>query len=157
MAEARVSFGNPVALRIAFAAAALSILLDSMLMVLFVIWAMGAGFLAVWMYRKRTGLPVSVSNGVRLGWITSVFAIVILTVMTTAGVVVNGDKMTEEIRNQVTATWSHDPNYKQILSTFDNPASFAAVIVFAMLFLFVLVSLASVAGGALGARFSSKD
>jgi hypothetical protein len=155
--DPRVSFANPVALRIAFAAAALAILLDSMLMVLFIIWAMGAGFMAVWMYRKRTGLPVSVSSGAKLGWITGVFEIVILTVMVTAAVVLNGEKMATDLRTQIAATWSHDPNYKQILSTFENPASFAVAIVFALLFFFLLLSLASVAGGALGARFSNKD
>src|SRR5579863_3339884 len=50
--DAGVSFANPVVLRIAFAAAALSILLDMLpiLGLLFIIWSMGAGYLAVWMY-----------------------------------------------------------------------------------------------------------
>ncbi len=87
-----------IVLRITFApAAALSILLDTIPIVgfLFIIWSMGAGFMAVWMYRKRTGLPVSVGNGVKLGWITGVFSSVILTIMATATVVLSGEKLTE--------------------------------------------------------------
>jgi len=152
-----VSFGNPVVLRIACAAATLSIVLDSMLSVLFIIWAMGAGFLAVWMYRRRTGLPVSVSSGAKLGWITGVFSFVISTIMVTAAVVLSGEKLAESMRKQATVMWSHDPNYQQILSTFENPATFATAIVFALVFFFLLLSLASVAGGALGARFSNKQ
>jgi hypothetical protein len=155
--ELPVSFANPVVLRIAFAAATLSIVLDSMLSVLFILWAMGAGFLAVWMYRRRTGLPVSVSSGAKLGWITGVFSFVISTIMVTAAVVLSGEKLAESMRKQATVMWSHDPNYQQILSTFENPATFATAIIFALLFFFVLLSVASVAGGALGARFSNKQ
>jgi hypothetical protein len=151
--DTQVSFANPVVLRIAFAAAAISILLDSMLVVLFIIWAMGAGFMAVWMYRKRTGLPVSVISGAKLGWITGVFSFVISTILLTTTVVLSG----EDFRNQVTAVWSRDPNYKQLLSTFQDPATFATFIIFALFFFFLLLSLASVAGGALGARFSNKQ
>ena len=74
-----VSFANPAVLRIAFAAAALSILLDftPFISLLFILWSMGAGFMAVWMYRKRTGRPLSVSSGAKMGWITGVFTFVI--------------------------------------------------------------------------------
>jgi uncharacterized membrane protein (DUF485 family) len=154
-----VSFANPAVLRIAFAAAALAILLDSIpfLNLLFIIWSMGAGFMAVWMYRRRTGMPVSVGSGAKLGWITGVFSFVISTVIVTATVVFSGEKVADEFRRQIAATWSNDPNYKQLLSTFENPASFAALIIFALFFFFLLLSLASVAGGALGARFSNKE
>jgi hypothetical protein len=154
-----VSFANPAVLRVAFGAAALSILLDSIPFVgfLFIIWSMGAGFMAVWMYRKRTGKPLSVGSGAKLGWITGVFTFLILTVMLTAGVVLSGGKWTEDYRQTLTAMGAHDPNYQQVLRAFENPATFATVIFFALFLFFVLLSLASVAGGALGARFSNKD
>ncbi len=158
---AEVSFANPVALRIAFAASVLAILLDFSLSFLFIIWSMGAGFMAVWMYRRRTGNRLSVSGGAKLGWITAVFTFVIVTVMLTTGALLSGGKWADEFRRQMTqqvqATWSQDPNYQQILHTLENPASFATVIFFVMFFVFVLLSLASVAGGALGARFSNKE
>jgi uncharacterized membrane protein (DUF485 family) len=157
--DTRVTFANPTVLRVAFAAATLSIVLDSipLLNILFVIWAMGAGFMAVWMFCRRTGQNLSVSSGAKLGWITGVFAFVISTIMVTATMALSGEKVAEELRKQITTTWSGDPNYQQILRTFENPASFATAIVFALFFFFLLLSLASVAGGALGARFSNKQ
>jgi hypothetical protein len=158
-ADSKVSFANPVVLRIAFAAAALSIMLDSIPLVNFlcIVWAMGAGFMAVWMYSKRTGIPLSVKNGAKMGWITGVFSFVISTILVTTTLVLNGQKLAEEFRRQFTATWSSDPNYKEVLSTFQNPATFATLIIFVLFCFFLLLSLASVAGGALGARFSNKE
>ena len=160
---AEVSFANPAALRIAFAASALSILLDfsPFLNFLFIIWSMGAGFMAVWMYHKRTGRPLSVSSGAKLGWITGVFTFVILAVLVTADALLSGGKFAEEFHNAMTqqmqTTWAHDPNYQQMLNTLNNPTTFAALVVFLMIFVFALLSLAAVAGGALGARLSNKE
>jgi hypothetical protein len=163
VADIGVSFANPVVLRIAFAAATLSILLDFTPFVgfLFILWSMGAGFMAVWMYCKRTGRPLSVSSGAKMGWITGVFTFVILTVLLTAVAVLSGGKWSEEFHQQmtqqITTTWSHDPHYQDALRTLENPATFATVIFFMMFVFFALLSLASVAGGALGARFSNKE
>ena len=155
----QVTFANPTVLRVAFAAAALSIVLDSLPLInlLFIFWAMGSGFMAVWLYHRRTGMALSVSNGAKLGWITGVFAFVISTVLATAAVVVSGDKIAEDFRRQVSATWSQDPNYPQMLRILDNPASLATMVVFCLIFFFGLLSIASVAGGALGARLSNKQ
>jgi uncharacterized membrane protein (DUF485 family) len=155
--DERVSFANPVVLRIAFAAGALSILMDSLLGVLFILWAMAAGYMAVWMYQRRTGAAISVRSGAKLGWITGVFSIVISTVLVTAGVVMSGDKLAQELRSQAAAMYGHDPKYQEALRLFENPSTFATMIVFMLVFFFVLLSLASVAGGALGARFSNKQ
>src|ERR1039458_5614370 len=148
--DSGVSFANPAVLRIAFAAAALSILLDftPILGFLFIFWSMGAGFMAVWMYRKRTGQPLSVSSGAKLGWITGVFTFVIMTVLLTTGALLSGGKWMEEFRaqmtQQMTTTWAHDPNYQEALRAFQNPATFATVIFFMLFIFFLLLSLASV-------------
>lgn len=157
--ETQVTFANPIVLRVAFAAAALSIVLDSipLLNLLFIIWAMGSGFMAVWMYCRRTGMPLSVSGGAKLGWITGVFAFVISTILATGAVLLSGEKLAEDFRKQVTATWSADPNYPQLMKMLDNPGSMATVVIFGLLFFFVLLSIASVAGGALGARMSNRQ
>ena len=84
-------------------------------------------------------------------------AFVISTVMVTVTMVMGGEKVAAELRHQLTLTWSGDPNYQQLLRTFENPATFATAIIFALFFFFLLLSVASVAGGALGARFSNKQ
>jgi hypothetical protein len=156
---ARISFSNPVALRIAFAAAAVSLFLDLIpyLGLLCVIWSMGAGFLAVWLYRRRTGLPISVPNGARLGWITGVFTSVLLTVMMTVTILGSGGKLVDEYRKQMTSMAAHDASYQQALDLIQNPTTFATLILATVVFLFVLLSAASIAGGALGARLSNKE
>ena len=158
-AQSQVTFGNPTVLRVAFAAAALSIVLDSIprLGVLFIFWAMASGFMAVWLYHRRTGLSLSVSGGAKLGWITGVLAFLISAVLATFAVVVSGDQMADEFRRQVTETWSKDPNYPQMLHILENPSTLATVIAFGLIVFFVLMSIASVAGGALGARMSNKQ
>ena len=40
-----------------------------------------AGFLAVFLYRRRTGQRLSVASGARLGWICGIFGFVIVAVM----------------------------------------------------------------------------
>lgn len=160
--DSGISFSNPAALRIAFAASALSILFDFIPFVnlLFVLWAMGAGFAAVWMYSKQTGRPLSVTGGAKLGWITGVFTFVIMTVLTTTNALLSSKELTEQYQknlSQMKATWAGDPNYQQVLSTLENPATFATIIFLVLFVVFVLLSLASVAGGALGARFSNKQ
>jgi hypothetical protein len=157
--EGQVTFANPTVLRVAFAAAALSIILDSIprLGVLFIVWAMASGFVAVLLYNRRTGLALSVMSGAKLGWITGVLAFLISAVMATVAVVLSGDKMAEEFRRQATETWSKDPNLPQMLRILDNPSTLASVIAFGLLVFFVLMSVASIAGGALGARLSNKQ
>ena len=157
--ESRISFSNRVAVRIAFAAAAVSLLLDLIpfLGILCVIWSMVGGFLAVWLYRKRTGLRMSVPNGARLGWITGVFTSVLLTVMSTVTVLASGGKLADEYKRQVQGMAAHDPNYQQALDLIQNPTTFATLILTVIIFLFIVLSVASIAGGALGARFSNKE
>lgn len=160
--DSGISFSNPAALRIAFAAAALSILLDFIPFanLLFILWSMGAGFMAVWMYSKQTGRPLSVVGGAKLGWITGVFTFAIMTVLMTTNALLSSSELTEQYQKnlkQMDSTWANDPNYQQVLRTLENPATFATIIFLVLFVIFVLLSLASVAGGALGARFSNKQ
>jgi hypothetical protein len=61
----------------------------------------------------------------------------------------------QQYQKQMVATWSHVPNSQDTLRALQNPATFAAAIFLLMFLFFLLLSLASVAGGALGARFSN--
>lgn len=158
-ADVRISFSNPAVLRVAFAAATLSILLDltPFLGLLAILWSMGAGFLAVWLYRKRSGMVLTVGNGAKLGWITGVFTFVIMTALVTTGAIMSGGQWAGEFRKQLNTMWAQDPRYQEALRAFENPATLATAIFVALFLFFILLSLASVAGGALGARFSNKE
>src|SRR5262249_24476384 len=43
------------------------------------VWLLAAGFLSVFLYRRRTGQRLSVRSGAHLGWISGIFGFVIVT------------------------------------------------------------------------------
>ena len=51
------------------------------------IWWLTAGFLAVYIYRRRTGQLLTVDSGLRMGWITGLLGSTITSVVFTASVV----------------------------------------------------------------------
>src|SRR6476646_2751124 len=65
---AALNFHNPLAIRIAIAAAAVATLLS---FVPYLNW-LAAGFFAVFFYRRRTGHMLNMESGVRMGWMTGV-------------------------------------------------------------------------------------
>src|SRR6478672_606925 len=65
---AALNFRNPVAIRIALAAAAVATLMS---FVPYLNW-LAAGFFAVFFYRRRTGHMLNMESGVRMGWMTGV-------------------------------------------------------------------------------------
>jgi hypothetical protein len=111
-----------------------------------------SGVLAVLLYRRRSGAPVSVLGGARLGWITGVFCFVILLVFATITVLLtdenafraamaqNPDKFSEELRE----------NVNRMLK---NPEQAIAWVTFSALVMFVTMSMMASVGGALGAKY----
>src|SRR3954454_21999183 len=65
---APLNFHNPVAIRIALSAAVVATLL---FFLPYLNW-MGAGFFAVFLYRRRTGALLNMESGVRMGWMTGI-------------------------------------------------------------------------------------
>jgi hypothetical protein len=51
------------------------------------IWWLTAGFLSVYIYRRRTGQFLTVDSGLRMGWITGLLGSTITSVVFTASVV----------------------------------------------------------------------
>ena len=76
-----VSFSNPVALRVAFLMSLGVMLMTIIQVVLSPVWWLVAGLCAVLLYRRMTGLSLSVKAGARLGSITGVLAFLSLVVI----------------------------------------------------------------------------
>ena len=76
-------FRNPVAFRVGWITACLAVLLSSLpvLNLFFIVWSGLAGFLAVYLYRRRTGHSLTVGHGASLGWVTGVFTVLIMAVL----------------------------------------------------------------------------
>ena len=155
-----VSFQNLIAVRVGLMAAALVtvLFLFPMPMVLGLIlklaMLLGAGFFAVYLYGRRTGEPVSVTSGARLGWMTGVFSFVIVTVLFTIFVI---ELSTPEMRTQFSqeaAKQGAPPDMlNQITEALSNPVDVIAMLVF----LFFMLTILPVVGGALGAKVLEKE
>ncbi len=141
-----VNFHNRLALQIGLVMAILATLASFLV---YVNW-LAAGFFTVLIYRRRTGYPLDMQAGVRLGWITGILMFVIMTVILTGAVVfVTGGGLANlpaEVRNAL------DPRMQEALKALQSGPAVAEMIVM----LFVFTTLLSMAGGAIGAKIASR-
>lgn len=148
-----IGFANPIALRVAFLMS-LGILMASMmpLVNLFVlVWCLFAGWGAVRLYRRLTGLRLSVTAGARLGFLTGVFAFVGLTVLITLAVAWSGREMMDQLTSQMV---KQDPRMTEVVN---NPAMLGAALFMVLVMFFAMVVGICAAGGALGAKFAPSE
>jgi hypothetical protein len=147
-----LNFQNPVALRIAIIVAIASTLLN--FVVPFLTWVAG-GFFAVMFYRRRTGSFLNVNAGVRLGWITGLLTFVLSAIVFTIQVLPHLNILIEQqIRNLPT----RDPVLlEQMKHFFNSGPGIATALMFSLGAMFILITLLTVAGGALGAKVMGRN
>ena len=147
-----LNFRNPVALRIAIVVAASATILSFVLP--FVNWLAG-GFFAVFFYRRRTGSLLSVRAGLRMGWITGVLAFVpSALVFAIEGLPRLGATIDQQMKN----LQGQDPAMvRQMVEFFQSGPGIATAAMFSLAAMFVLITLLSMAGGALGAKVVGQD
>ena len=88
---ADIGFHNGLAVRIGFIAAMGAVMVSLFpipfpwvrLPLAFVL----AGFLAVFLYSRRTGQTLSIRSGARMGWITGIFSFTLVTILFTVAAV----------------------------------------------------------------------
>lgn len=143
-----VGFGNPVALRVAILMSLGTMLMEMIpgVNLLFVVWALAAGWCAVLLYRRLTGYALSVKAGARLGSLTGVLTFLSLLIMSTLTMAVMGKDVFQQIKQ--------DPQVAQVLN---DPATMVATFLLALIILFAIVVGTCAAGGALGARFMGRN
>jgi hypothetical protein len=141
-----MNFRNPVAMRIAFTAAILGALLSWVPVLNVILW-LGAGYFAVFFYRRRTGHLLNLGAGLRMGWITGVMMFAIVAVLFGAFVIVfNVSGGIEVLQSQFRN--ASDPKVQEALQTL---RSGSGVAIFLMQ-LFFFITCLSMIGGALGAK-----
>ena len=151
-----INFHNLVAVRIAFVVAPVAFLVSWIPALNVVLW-LAAGFLAVLFHGRRTGVLLNVRAGVRLGWITGVFMFAITTVIFTLTVVpmaANGGIAAifrQQLKNPT------DPNVQEALRMLETAPGLFAILLVMLFMLFVFITLLSMAGGALGAKFVGRN
>lgn len=140
---APMNFHNRVALRIALLVAVIATVLSFLP---YLNW-LAAGYFAVFLYRRRTGCPLDLGSGVRIGWMTGILTFMIFAVLITGFVILlnasgNAEMFQALLKNAT------DPRVKEMLQVFQNGPEIA--ILLAQLFFFI--TCLSMIGGALGAK-----
>lgn len=110
-----------------------------------------AGFISAFIYSRRTQRAITPRNGLRLGWMTGLFSFGIVAMLAIVSLL-NLSQFREQISQM-----SRDPTYRAAAPLLSDPAFVVAALVLAVVILFVLFTLLSIAGGALCAKFLEKE
>jgi hypothetical protein len=155
-----IGFRNPLALRVGFFTALLSLFLNLLLIMACPFWLTAAGFLGVYLYHRRTGEAFTVRSGAKMGWITGVLSFALSSVPLVFVYVeqVTAPDYVAHMREQM----SHFPFFppglqEQMLASVQTPAGIVTQVVILLVMLFVLFTLFPLIGGALGAKVLGKD
>lgn len=161
---AEISFRNAVAVRVGFLVAGLGIFTTNLTALLgsvplqflaFISLSMASGYLAVWLYRRRTGQELSVKSGAQLGWITGVLSFLIVVVILTLTIALVGFDQLETAFRDPAVTGSIAPAEMERL--LNNPAALATALAFTLGVIFGAYTVAASVGGAVGAKLLHKD
>jgi uncharacterized protein YqgC (DUF456 family) len=115
-----------------------------------------AGFLAVYLYNRRTGQVLSLRSGARMGWITGVFSFAIVGILVALMIlaILNEPQLVKQIQSQLPP---NDANSESIAQALNDPAKLSAELSQSLVLLFVLLTALPIIGGALGAKVLEKE
>jgi hypothetical protein len=158
----RVSFHDPVAVRVGLSMASAAALLTLLPLVGlgFAIWWIAAGFFSVLFYRRRTGRLLSVGGGLRLGWVTGVLTFAILIVLSTAALVpavLSSGGLAQFNAQQLRNMQFSEASVQQMLKAYESPVMLVTAVIFGLLLFFGIVTFLCTAGGALGAKIVGRN
>lgn len=159
-----ISFHNRIAVRVAMLCAALASLLISVPMPVFAaaLWMLAcltvSGFLAVYLYHRRTGTLLTVRSGARMGWLTGIFCYVIALILfaLTAAVVSSRGGMAQVYREHM-KNQGGVANIEEALKMLESPGGVVTVVIFTLVVCFVFFTGLPTLGGALGAKVMEKE
>jgi len=153
-----LNFHNRIAVRIALLMAACATLLGLTLLP-FLNWV-AAGFFAVFLYRRRTGLLLDVGAGMRLGWITGILMSGMWIVIFTAQELPDlfSGRLSSLFLQSMKRLPAQDPAVQQQMTRFiqSGPGLFT-VLLFSLVVMFIIITCLSMAGGALGAKLTGRN
>ncbi len=150
-----VSFSNPMRLRVSFLMS-LAIIPVEMAPVLnssSMLWWLAAGWCAVLLYRKLTGLALSVGAGARLGSITGVLTFVSMAVVFSISVAMGGKEFFDQMDQVAKQVARQNPDAAQLVQ---DPLTIFFMLLIVLAIMGAAVIGVCAAGGALGARFAAR-
>lgn len=158
-----INFHNSLAVRIALLIALLRTLFSSLPIPPQGFWLlislMGGGYLAVLLYKRRSGDKLTPTAGARMGWITGIFSFVIAMVLLTVSMLLITSRggFSAFFREQLQERMGQSPEIDRVLEVLQNPAGLATVLAVTLGMLFILFAVFSILGGVLGAKFSRRE
>jgi len=149
-APVQIGFNDRLAVRISLLAAAAGLLLSSFPISPWLPLALmlAAGALSAFLYSRRTGQSLSIRAGMRIGWMTGVFAFVLSMVLMTIALALlpaSGEALTRALREQ---SGLPEQMAERALEIVRNPVELLLSLVLG----FLSFSVTAALGGALGAR-----
>jgi diacylglycerol kinase len=154
-ADTEISFHNRTAVRVSFLAALVAFLLTAfplppfITVVRLLVCFVAAGFIAVYVYKRRTGQAVTIRGGARLGWMTGLFSFTASLILLTVEIL-NFSELKEQVSRQ-------DPRFHELAAMVGDQALMIGVIVAGIIISFVLFVLLPMLGGAICAKVLQKD
>lgn len=150
---AAMGFRNPMAVRVGMMMAGLATLVSTLFGVLTLVWFFAAGFAAPFAYNRRTGSPLSIREGARMGWIVGVFGCLITGLLSLVGMLLFSRRSMSDLQEQLERLSMSPAEVEAVLSIIRSPTGFALIFAITCGFLLLLCT----AGGALGAKIAQKD
>ncbi|MEO8025192.1 MAG: zinc ribbon domain-containing protein [Bryobacteraceae bacterium] len=152
----QVSWSNGVAVRVSLLMGVLALLLTLIAGQIggpseaVFIAALGlGGASSVLLYRRRTGVDLSILNGARLGWFTGFFGFLIVTaLLALVAVALTDPDVVVSLKQQAKASGLPEENVGQFLEMFKAPEK----LILNLAISFVMFTLLPACGGALSAR-----
>lgn len=151
-----IGLSNGPAVRSAMLACGLALLLSILLgpLGLELLALIAGGFFAVYLYRRKTGQPVSVLNGLRLGWISGIFVFTLVMIATTIMVAaLSQPEMAAQLREQMIKSSYPADQVTAMFEGLQDPSGIGI----RLLFGFVSSTLLMGLGAALGAKLLSRN
>jgi hypothetical protein len=120
----------------------------------FFLGLVAVGFLAVYLYQRRTGQSLSMIHGAHLGWISGIFGFGITSVVLSAFVGALSDpSVVQAFREQAKGPGVRQADLDQALKMIHDPSVMFMVMAITFLSFTVLPAF----GGALGAKLLARD
>ena len=128
----------------------LSIVSGQLLPAASIVGLLAAGFMAVYLYQRRTGQRLSMAHGAHLGWIAGIFGFAGTAVMLSVFVAaLSSPTAVDAVRKQWQGAGIGEAQIDQMFEVLHSPSLLLMVV----LLMFLLCTLLPAFGGALGAKF----
>ena len=158
---APIGFRNAQVVRIALLAGGLSILIcavgSRIAPALFPLWLILSGMLATFLYKLRTGQRLTAISGARLGWISGIFGFVIIAIMfffaMFGALMMKDPAALSSVREQLTQSGQSTADFDTFVEALRHPTTVLLVLPLS----FLLFTVLSAFGGAIGARLLDRD